>query len=106
LVSAQLLQEQASRDMQMAQFYDGTKNYGSAKTYYAEVINKYPDSQLAQQAKERMTELASLPDFPEKKLAWFVEAFPKGKEHTSLANVPEIKNGTLLSRPPADTTTR
>jgi outer membrane protein assembly factor BamD (BamD/ComL family) len=105
-VSAQLHQELASRDMKMARFYDGTKNYASAKTYYAEVIDKYPDSQLAQQAKERMTELAGLPDFPEKKLAWIVEAFPKGKEHTSLANVPEIKNGTLLAQPPADTTTR
>jgi len=29
-VSAQLHQELASRDMQMAQFYDGTKNYGAA----------------------------------------------------------------------------
>lgn len=105
-VSAQLHQEVASRDMKMARFYDGTKNYASAKTYYAEVIEKYPDSQFAQQAKERMTELASLPDFPEKRLAWFVEAFPKGKEHASLANVPEIKDGTLIARPQADTTTR
>lgn len=105
-VSAQLHQELASRDMKMARFYDGTKNYASAKTYYAEVIDKYPDSQLAQQAKDRMTELAGLPDFPDKKLAWFVEAFPKGKEHTSLANVPEIKNGTLLAQPPSETTTR
>jgi TolA-binding protein len=105
-VSAQLHQEIASRDMQMAQFYDGTKNYGSAKTYYAEVIDKYPDSEFAAKAKARITELASEPDFPEKRLAWFVEAFPKGKEHTSLANVPEIKNGTLIAKPPATTTTR
>lgn len=105
-VSAQLHQEVASRDMKMARFYDGTKNYASAKTYYAEVIDKYPDSQMAQQAKDRMTELAGLPDFPAKRLAWFVEAFPKGKEHSSLANVPEIKNGTLLAQPPATTTTR
>jgi outer membrane protein assembly factor BamD (BamD/ComL family) len=105
-VSAQLHQELASRDMQMAQFYDGTKNYGSAKTYYAEVIDKYPDSELAQRAKQRMTELAGLPDFPEKRLAWFVDLFPKGQEHTALANVPEIKNGTLLAQPPATTTTR
>ncbi len=105
-VSAQLHQEVASRDMQMAQFYDGTKSYGSAKTYYAEVIDKYPDSEFAQRAKDRMIELAELPDFPEKRLAWIVEAFPKGREHSSLANVPEIKNGTLLAQPPSDTKTR
>jgi TolA-binding protein len=106
LVSAQLLQEQASRDMQMAQFYDGTKNYGSAKTYYAEVINKYPDSEFAKTAKERMLAMGDLPEFPEKRLAWFVDMFPESQEHAALANVPEIKNGTLLAQPPADTTTR
>jgi outer membrane protein assembly factor BamD (BamD/ComL family) len=105
-VGARLHQELASRDMQMAQFYDGTKNYGSAKTYYAEVIDKYPDSDLAQRARERMTELAGQPEFPEKRLAWFVELFPKGQEHTALANVPEIKNGTFLAQPPPETKTR
>jgi hypothetical protein len=53
-----------------------------------------------------MIELAEVPDFPEKRLAWFVEAFPKGQEHASLANVPEIKNGTLIAQPPSDTKTR
>lgn len=105
-VSAQLLQEMASRDMQMAQFYDGTKNYGSAKTYYAEVINKYPDSEFAKTSKERMLAMEGLPEFPEKRLAWFVDIFPESQEHAALANVPEIKNGTLLAQPPADTTTR
>lgn len=105
-VSAQLHQELASRDMQMAQFYDGTKNYGSAKTYYAEVINKYPDSELANTAKERMVAMEALPEFPEKRLAWFVDLFPESQEHASLANVPEIRDGTLLAQPPADTTTR
>jgi outer membrane protein assembly factor BamD (BamD/ComL family) len=105
-VSAQLHQELASRDMQMAQFYDGTKNYGSAKTYYAEVIHKYPDSELAKQARERYAQIGGEPDFPAKRLAWFVDLFPESQEHAALANVPEIKNGTLLARPPAETTTR
>ena len=106
VVSGQLHQELASRDMQMAQFYDGTKSYGSAKTYYAEVIDKYPDSELAQRARERLTELAGKPEFPEKRLAWFVDLFPESQEHAALANVPEIKNGTLLAQPPSDTKTR
>lgn len=105
-VSAKLHQELASRDMQMAQFYDGTKNYGSAKTYYAEVVDKYPDSELATRARERMTEIAGEPEFPEKRLAWFVDLFPESQEHTALAQVPEIKNGTLIAQPPAETTTR
>ena len=28
--------------------------------------------------------------------------FPESQEHAALANVPEIKNGTLLAQPPAD----
>ncbi|MGD9634326.1 MAG: outer membrane protein assembly factor BamD [Pirellulales bacterium] len=106
MVSGQLHQELASRDMQMAQFYDGTKNYGAAKTYYAEVINKYPDSEFAKSAKERMLAMGGLPEFPEKRLAWFVDLFPESQEHAAMANVPEIKNGTLIAQPPSDTTTR
>jgi outer membrane protein assembly factor BamD (BamD/ComL family) len=105
-VSGQLHQELATRDMQMAQFYDGTKNVASAKTYYSEVINKYPESELATQARERMTQLADQPDFPKKRLAWFVEMFPESAEHAAIANVPEIRDGTLLAQPPANTTTR
>jgi hypothetical protein len=105
-VSGQLHQELATRDMQMAQFYDGTKNYASAKTYYAEVIDKYPESEMATQARERMTQLAGEQDFPDKRLAWFVDMFPESAAHAELANVPEIKNGTLLAQPPSDTTTR
>lgn len=105
-VGGQLHQELATRDMQMAQFYDGTKNYASAKTYYAEVIDKYPESEMATQARERMTQLAGEQDFPDKRLAWFIDMFPESAEHAALANVPEIKNGTLLAQPPSDTTTR
>jgi hypothetical protein len=32
--------------------------------------------------------------------------FPESQEHASLANVPEIKNGTLIAQPPTDTKTR
>jgi hypothetical protein len=100
-VSAQLNHELATRDMRMAEYYDGTKHYGSAKGYYAEVIKNYPDSELAQQARERMSQIVGEPDEPPKRLAWFVELFPKGQEHTSLAKIPELQNGTLVARAPA-----
>jgi outer membrane protein assembly factor BamD (BamD/ComL family) len=98
--SAQLNQELASRTMRMAQYYDGTKYYASARGYYAEVIRKYPDSELAQEAKERLAKIADEPDQPPKRLAWLVERFPKSEEHTSLARIPEVKNGTLVARAP------
>jgi outer membrane protein assembly factor BamD (BamD/ComL family) len=106
VVSAQLTEQQATRTMRMAQYYDGTKHYGAAKGYYAEVIKKYPDTDLAKTARDRVAVIASEPDAPAKRLAWVVEAFPKSKEHAALAKVPEIKNGTLIARAqaPADDT--
>jgi len=97
-VSAQLHQELAMRDMNMAEHYDGTKHYGSAKEYYAEVIRKYPDSELAQRARERMAQISGEPDRPPKRLAWFVDLFPESEQHAAIAKVPEIRDGTLIAR--------
>ena len=48
-VEGQLNLEIATRDYRMAEYFDGTKHYGAAKHYYAEVIEKYPDTELATQ---------------------------------------------------------
>jgi outer membrane protein assembly factor BamD (BamD/ComL family) len=97
-VSAQLSEELAQRDMKMGKYYDGTKHYGSAKQYYAIVIKKYPESDLAKEARERMGQIASLPEEPTKPLGSVVGLFPKSAEHANLAKVPELKNGTLIAQ--------
>lgn len=97
-VSAQLSEELAQRDMTMGKYYDGIKHYGSAKQYYAIVIKKYPESDLAKEARERMGTIASLPEEPTKPLGSVVGLFPKSAEHASLAKVPELKNGTLIAQ--------
>ena len=118
-VSAQLNLELAERDMKMAKYYDGIKEYGAAKDYYAIVIKKYPDSELAKEARDRATAIGGLPDEPSKPLAPVVKLFPKSAEHASLAKIPELQNGTLIAarqtntpndtvvgQAPADTTTK
>jgi outer membrane protein assembly factor BamD (BamD/ComL family) len=97
-VSAQLNLELASRDMKMAKYYDGIKHYGSAKEYYAIVIKKYPDSDLAKEAHDRIGVIATLPEEPSKPLAKVVGLFPKSAEHASLAKIPELQNGTLIAK--------
>ena len=99
-VAGQLHQELAMRDMNMARHYDNTKQYGAARTYYAEVDRKYPNSALAAEARERMAQIAEsgAPDEPPKRLAWFVDQFPRSEQHKALANVPEIRDGTLIAR--------
>jgi TolA-binding protein len=98
--NARLNQELAQRDMVMAKHYDGTKHYGAAKQYYSEVERKFPDSELAQQARERIAQISGEPNEPPKRLAWFVDLFPVSAEKKTVANVPELQNGTLLARAP------
>jgi outer membrane protein assembly factor BamD (BamD/ComL family) len=97
-VGGQLHQELANRDMTMARHYDKGKHYGAAKTYYAEVIRKYPSSTEATTARERLAAIGGEPDSPPKRLAWFVEQFPQSEEHSAIAKVPEIRDGTLIAR--------
>jgi hypothetical protein len=102
VVEAQLKQQIAMRDYRMAEHFDGTKNYGSAKIYYARVIQKYPDTDLAARARERVAELAGEPDEPPKRLSWLMDNIPKSGAKAQLAKIPEIRDGkTRLAQAPA-----
>ncbi|HEX2477097.1 MAG TPA: outer membrane protein assembly factor BamD, partial [Lacipirellulaceae bacterium] len=70
-VESQLNLEIATRDYRMAEYFDGTKHYGAARYYYAQVMKKYPNTELATQARERLAQIGGEPDEPPKRLAWF-----------------------------------
>ncbi len=98
---AQLSQEIATRDYRMAEYFDGTKHYGAARYYYAQVMNKYPQSELATKARERLGEIAEEPEKPEKRMAWFVDLFPESSERSRVARIPELqKGGTRVAETP------
>jgi TolA-binding protein len=106
-VAAQLNLEIASRDYRMAEGYDSTKFYGAARYYYAQVIKKYPDTELATQARERLAQIGGEPEKPPKRLAWLVDLFPESSERSRVNRVPELQNGgTRLAQPAAESTTR
>lgn len=92
-VEAQLNQEIATRDYRMAQYYDGKKDYGAAKFYYAQVNKKWPDTELAAKSRNRMIALKDEPDRPPKRLAYIVDLFPQSRERTRVARIPELQNG-------------
>jgi TolA-binding protein len=99
LVAAQLESEIATRDYRMAAYYDNRKEYGAAKFCYGEVIKKYPDTELAKQSRERVTQIASEPDRPPKMLASVVNLLPESRERTRVARIPELQKGsTWLAR--------
>jgi TolA-binding protein len=92
-VEAQLNQEIAQRDYRMAERYDSTKHYGAARHYYAKVIEKYPTTELASQARTRVSQISAEPDKPPKRLAWLVDLFPESSERSRVNRVPELQDG-------------
>lgn len=106
-VEAQLNLEIASRDYRMAEVYDGTKHFGAARHYYTQVMDKYPSTDLADRARDRVSQISGEPDKPPKRLAWIVDLFPESSERSRVSRIPELqKGGTRLAQPPADSTTR
>jgi TolA-binding protein len=92
-VEKQLNLEIATRDYRMAEYFDGTKHYGAARYYYAQVMKKYPNTDLATQARDRLAQIGGEPDEPPKRLAWFVDLFPQSSEKSRVARIPELQNG-------------
>jgi len=105
-VEGQLNQEIATRDYRMAAYYDKKEDFGAARFYYAEVIKKYPDTELAKQARERVGDIKDEPDEPPKRLAFLVDRLPESRERSRVARIPELQNGgTRLAEAPKSGTT-
>jgi outer membrane protein assembly factor BamD (BamD/ComL family) len=92
-VEAQLRRELAMQDFTMAEYYDGTRHYRSARMYYDRVARQFPDTDLAAKARDRVAQIANEPDEPPKFLAGFIDLFPQSSDKSRLARVPEIRDG-------------
>ena len=67
--------QQALRTWTVAQFYDKGKYYRAARIYYADLAEQYPQTQLAQAARQRMEAIRGEPDFPPDRFALLAEIF-------------------------------
>jgi TolA-binding protein len=94
---AQVNQEIATRDYRMAGYYDKKKDYGAARYYYAQVIKKYPDTDLAKQSRDRVAEIKGEPESPSKPLGFLVDRLPESRERSRVARIPELKKGGSLN---------
>jgi outer membrane protein assembly factor BamD (BamD/ComL family) len=90
---ARLARELALRDYRMAEYFDGIKHYGSAQMYYARVMERHPETELAMRAKQRITEIAGRPPEPSKPLGPLVELLPTSKQKAQIAKIPEVQQG-------------
>jgi outer membrane protein assembly factor BamD (BamD/ComL family) len=61
---AEIHAQLALRYWTLAQFYEKGQYYRAARIYYADLIQQYPQTQLAQASRERMTAIKDLPGYP------------------------------------------
>ena len=78
----------------MAEYYDGKKDYGAARYYYAagdQEISRHGAGQASRASEWR--EIKGEPEKPPKRLALFVDLFPESRERSRVARIPELQNG-------------
>jgi len=103
-----LIKQLAARDFKRAKGYDETEHFESARFYYGELVRNYPDTPLAEQAKQRYLELAGKPAHPESSMAWLLKMVPESAERKAIAQVPMVKpesNIQIARQPQAGTLT-
>ena len=71
--------EMAKRDLEMAKFYEGKRQYGAARFYYREIIKDYPRTEVARTAKDRLEKIKDFPAKPPNRFKFLTDLFPSDK---------------------------
>jgi TolA-binding protein len=77
---AQILEEKANREYTMGEYYENRAYYGAAKMYYKSLIDEYPGTEKAKEAKVRLAAIQNKPDTPSGRLKWFTDLFESKKD--------------------------
>jgi TolA-binding protein len=96
-IEARLTKELATREFNMAKHYDGLKEYGSARFYYAEVLKNYPQTPLADESRTRLASIGGLPERPTSTLDPVLNLMPESAERRAIAQVPMTGETRLAS---------
>jgi outer membrane protein assembly factor BamD (BamD/ComL family) len=72
----QIAANKALREFKLGEYYSKNKYYAASRIYYAKVVNKWPDTALAQQAKTRIEDDKDKPGAPPKMFAWVDKILP------------------------------
>lgn len=73
----------------MAQFYEGRSQYGAARYYYAQIVDAYPRTELAERSRTRLAAIQDERAVPPEKLAWLMQYLPESREEARLAVPPQ-----------------
>ncbi|MGA2032775.1 MAG: tetratricopeptide repeat protein [Thermoguttaceae bacterium] len=74
---AEIIEQKAEREWNRAAYYDKHKFYGAAREHYQSIIKEYPQTDLAQKARERMAQIRDEPDNPPKHFEWLTQLFER-----------------------------
>ena len=61
-VRKQIIEEKANRNYAMGEYYERQKYYGSARIYYTDLIENYPSTDRAKDARARLDAIKGFPD--------------------------------------------
>lgn len=111
--AAEVRFRKAEQLMYLGQFYDRRREYRAAQHYYQRVIREYEDTPLAQQARQRLAQIAGLPPVPPRPLPWLVALFPESDKvkpllkaagapagHLSAEQAPQDQPPAIVQPPP------
>ncbi len=79
-VKNRVVEEQATRQWSVGQYYDKNAYYGSARIYYQAVVDAYPQTKSAQWARRRLEEIKDRPAEPVNHFKWLTYVFEPNKD--------------------------
>jgi len=96
-----VIAQRGLRDWKMGEYYAGRGQVAAAREYFAAVAEKFPGTDMAEQARARIASFQGQPDEPAQKLPWLVNLFPGSDSGsglpepagTSAARVAEMPQG-------------
>ncbi|MBN2579407.1 MAG: tetratricopeptide repeat protein [Pirellulales bacterium] len=77
---ALILEEKANRIFVLGQYYEKNKYHGAARICYENLIDEYPSTAKAKQARARLDAIKDLPDNPTNYFKWMSDLLPTSKK--------------------------
>lgn len=86
----QIAFQKASREWSRAEYYNKLEYYAAARAHYQQLVEQFPDTQLAAASRERLATMQGRPDIPTSRYQWLVDLFPESaKEGPTIAALPD-----------------
>lgn len=82
--AAEISRHRADRLAYRAEYRDSQKEYGSARYYYNQLLERFPNTPHADEARTRLAAIEKLPDVPQRRLSWLTTIFPDSRSKDPL----------------------